>query len=335
MGGSGGHHVLVVGAGSIGERHLRCFLATGRADVSFVEVKEALRAEVAGRYPRARPYASVEAALEARPTAAVIATPAPLHVPHATALAGRGVHVLVEKPLSVSVEGVDALARRAREAGVVAGVAYVYRAHPVLGEMREAIRAGRFGRPVELVVVAGQHFPLYRPAYRETYYTKHETGGGAVQDALTHMLNAGEWLLGPIERVVADTAHQVLPGTDVEDTVHVLARQAGVPASYSLNQHQAPNETTLTVICERGTARFETHTGRWRSMEQPGGEWTDHDGVSLERDTLFVRQANAFLDAIVGKSPVACSIEEGAQTLRVNLAILASARQGCWQEVSA
>src|SRR5262249_15221081 len=82
----------------------------------------------------------------------------------------------------------------------------------------------------------------------------------------------GEWLLGPVERLVADAAHLVLDGVTVEDTVHLLARhgpplltlspdvggegrvRGSVLASYSLNQYQAPNELTLTVICERGTA---------------------------------------------------------------------------------
>ena len=90
------HHVLVIGAGSIGERHVRCFLATGRARVSFAELREEPRAEVAQRYPAARAFDSLEAALDARPTAAVIATPAPLHVPQATQLAERGVQVLIE-----------------------------------------------------------------------------------------------------------------------------------------------------------------------------------------------------------------------------------------------
>ena len=51
-----------------------------------------------------------------------------------------------------------------------------------------------------------------------------------------------------VERVVADAAHQVLEGVTVEDTVHLLARHGSVMASYSLNQHQAPNEITITVV---------------------------------------------------------------------------------------
>jgi predicted dehydrogenase len=432
------HHVLVVGAGSIGERHVRCFLATGRALVSFVEPLPDLRAAVAARYGDARAFASLDAALEgavgsaargsmargsmargsmargsaargsmARQSAAVgsaareasswspspassswdvpvdaavVATPAPLHVSQATSLVERGVHVLIEKPLAVTTDGVEALLRMTRARGVVAAVAYVYRAHPVLAEMRDAIVRGRFGRPLELIVVAGQHFPTYRPAYRETYYTKHATGGGAVQDALTHIINAGQWLVGPIDRLVADVAHLALEGTAVEDTAHVLARHGDVPASYALNQHQAPNETTITVVCERGTARFEAHTGRWRAMEHPGATWTDHGGASssslssrssspsssstpssssrsvsssasswppslsksssspsssppplaAERDLSFVRQANAFLDAVEGKAEPLCTLDEGAATLRANVAILQSAGSGRW-----
>ena len=52
------------------------------------------------------------------------------------------------------------------EQGLTAAVAYNYRCHPLLAALREALRAGRFGRPVELIAVAGQHFPTYRPAYR-------------------------------------------------------------------------------------------------------------------------------------------------------------------------
>jgi predicted dehydrogenase len=199
--------------------------------------------------------------------------------------------------------------------------------------MRNAIRSGEFGRPLQLVAVAGQHFPTYRPAYRETYYGSHASGGGAVQDALTHVINAGEWLVGPVTRLTADVAHLALPGVDVEDTANVLARHGETIANYSLNQHQAPNETTITVLCERGAARFEVHGCRWRSMTEPGGQWTDHHFGPLERDELFTRQANAFLDAVERKSSPLCNLDEGVSTLSANIAILESARSGAWQEI--
>jgi len=336
------HSVLIVGVGSIGERHLRCFQATGRAEVSFAEINNVLRATIADRYGVSG-FADLDAALAARPaaiapeaqrsTVAVVATPAHRHIDCATRLAEAGFHVLIEKPLSTSTEGIDRLVRVAGERGLVIGVAYVYRCFPALAAMREGLLSGRFGKPVEIVAVCGQHFPTYRPAYRDTYYADRATGGGAIQDALTHVLNAGEWLVGPIERLVADAAHRVLEGVAVEDTAHVLVRHGQVLGSYSLNQHQAPNEITLTVICEGGVVRWESHVQRWRWTTRPDEPWHDEPHEPLPRDAAFLTQANRFLDSVEGRTPPLCTLEEGVQTLRVNLAALASVETGHWQTI--
>jgi predicted dehydrogenase len=329
------HSVLVVGAGSIGERHVRCFLAAERARVSFVEVNPELRATIASRYPQATQYATLDEAIEYPANAAVIATPAPLHVPQALRLVERGAHVLIEKPLSVGLERTDELIDLAAQKRVVAAVAYVMRAQPALAEMRSVVTSGRFGKPLELIAVSGQDFACLRPAYRSTYYASRTTGGGAVQDALTHLLDAGQWLIGPIDRVVADAAHQRIEGVDVEDTVHVLARHGDILASYSLNQHQAPNETTITVICERGTARFKLHTGRWRSCERASEPWIEHGPrEALGRDGPFILQAHAFLDATERKAPPLCTLEEAVHTLRATVAILDSIDHGQWVSVT-
>jgi predicted dehydrogenase len=321
---------MIVGVGSIGERHLRCFQVTGRAEVSFVEINEALRTTISRRY-LVPGFADLDVAMSGRPDVAVIATPADRHIDIALRLAEHKIHVLIEKPLSTAVDGVDRLAQVARERNVVIGVAYVYRCFPALAAMREAVVSGRFGRPVELVAVCGQNFPTYRPAYRDTYYANRVTGGGAIQDALTHLLNAGEWLIGPIDRLVADAAHRVLADVEVEDTVHLLARHGEVLASYSLNQHQAPNEVTLTVICENGVVRWESHLHRWRWVNHVDEPWNDEPHDPPPRDAAFIAQAHAFLDACAGQMPPLCSLQEGLQTLRVNLAALASVDSGSWQ----
>jgi predicted dehydrogenase len=199
--------------------------------------------------------------------------------------------------------------------------------------MRDAIRSGRFGEPVQIVATAGQYFPFYRPAYRDTYYKSHATGGGAVQDAITHIINAAEWLVGPVTELVADAAHKVLEGVDVEDTVHLITRHKNVLGAFTLNQHQAPNESSLTVICKNGTARFEMHNSRWRWQTQPGDSWHDEAAAKLERDTLFALQAESFLDALDGNHQPLCSLDDGLQTLRVNLSILRSIDARSWQKL--
>ena len=336
------HPVLIVGVGSIGERHLRCFQATGRANAAFVEINDALRATISERYG-VPGFASLDDALASRNdstqsttprfTASVVATPANLHIKIATRLAEEGIHLLIEKPLSTSTDDIDLLARTVNERGLKVSVAYILRCMPALAAMRDALLSGKFGKPVEIVAVGGQNFPTYRPAYRNTYYTDHTTGGGAIQDAITHMLNAGEWLVGPIDRLVADAAHCVLEGVSVEDTVHVLTRQGEVLGSYSLNQYQSPNEFTMTVICERGTVRWESHAQRWRWMILPEEPWHDEPYEPQPRDAAFIAQAHRFLDTVERGGDPLCSLDEGLQTLRVNLASLASVQSCSWKSI--
>ncbi len=183
--------------------------------------------------------------------------------------------------------------------------------------MRQELAGGRFGAPVEIVATCGQNFPTYRPAYRQTYYASRATGGGAVQDALTHIIDAGQWLVGPIDKLAADASHQLLEGVEVEDTVHVIARHGSVMGSYALNQHQMPNEFTISVHCERGTVRYEMHESRWRWMTEPGNAWHDERHDVSQRDALFIHQANAFLDAVEGKSAPLCSLDEGIAAVNV------------------
>ena len=96
--------VVVIGTGSIGERHARCFQQTGRAEVSICEVNAELREAVQDRYGFAQAFASLAEAMAERPDAAVICTPAHLHVGMAIELARAGIPFLMEKPVSTSLE---------------------------------------------------------------------------------------------------------------------------------------------------------------------------------------------------------------------------------------
>jgi predicted dehydrogenase len=108
----------------------------------------------------------------------------------------------------------------------------------------------------------------------------------------------------------------------------VLTRHGRVLGAHSLNQYQPPSEATITVNCQRGTARFEFHENRWRFMTEPRGQWEDKPSAPATPDTTYQLQANAFLDAIEAKSPPLCTLDEGIQTLAVNLAMLQSADDG-------
>jgi predicted dehydrogenase len=268
-------------------------------------------------------------ALAADVDAVVICTPAHLHIPMALAALRARKHVLIEKPLAVALTDVDQLLAVHAESSRQAAVAYVQHVFPFLVKAREFLRGGELGPVRHVTMNCGQHFPTGRPAhavpYAQTYYRDRKMGGGAIQDALTHMANWIESVLGPTDSVVCDCAHQALPGVTVEDTVNLHARHGDILVNYTLNQFQAPNESTLQFNTATGSVKIEYHRQRWGRFRLGDADWTWHEDSAAERDGYFTAQAHAFLDQIEGQPRRLCSLEAAAQTLRFNLAALASA----------
>lgn len=315
--------VLIVGTGGIGERHVRCFQHTGRAEVSGCETNTVVAARVAESY--ACPvHASLEDALATQAyDAAVVCTPAHTHLGIAKKLLNSGAAVLIEKPLATSSAEVESFC--AAHATEAIFVAYVHRFMPVIAHARELARAGHVGELMHIVIAGGQHFPFARPDYRSIYYARRETGGGAIQDLMTHFLHTVEWLAGPIGSLFCDAKHQVLEGVDVEDTVNVSARhRSGVLSSIAVNQFQAPQQVTIQLHGTRGSICAELHQQRVGTMSLGGTQWAWENVPQENRDEAYLAQAHAFLDELAGKPTTLCTLTEGASVFRANMACLES-----------
>jgi predicted dehydrogenase len=322
------HSVLVIGCGSIGERHLRCFQHTGRAEVAGCDALPALNEKMAATY-RVPVFADWSMAIASGNfNAVVICTPAHLHVPIATASLKARLHTFVEKPLSQSFTGVKELLALPERKECCSAVAYVMHQSPLLNAAREFLQRGELGRVLQVSHVSGQPFDFYRPAYANTYYRDRTKGGGAIQDALTHSANWIESIVGPADSVLCDCAHLALPGVEVEDTVHVSSRHGGVMVSHVLNQFQYVDEWTVQFNCARGSVRIEDHHSRWGVAREKGGGWDWRNVAPGERDTPYLTQAHAFLDQIEGRGSRLCTLEAAMDTLRFNLAALNAAETG-------
>ena len=322
------HSVLITGCGSIGERHLRCFQRTGRARVTACDTNNDLLQSMAESYQVPTCSDWGQAITDGDFEIVVICTPAHLHVPMARRALESGRHVLIEKPLSVDLDGVDDLIQLQTRSGRQAAVAYVYNSFPFLSEARQFLRNESLGTIRHVVAHSGQHFPAFRPAYARTYFGDHRTGGGAIQDGLTHIANWIESVIGPTDSVFCDCAHQVLADVTVEDTVNVCARHGDILVSYAFNQFQAPNEATLQFNAIGGSVKIELHRQRWGFLRLGDSEWTWSEPGQLDRDANFIAQANSLLDQTEGSPSRLCSLEAAKQTLHFNLAALASAKSG-------
>ena len=128
--------LLIVGCGSIGERHLRCFQKTGRCEVAACDSNPALLERIAATY-QVPAYPGLDAALAARRfDALVICTPAHTHLDIARRGAGLGCALLIEKPLSTSKDGIAETRETIARSGRHCAVAYVYHVMPWIREAR-------------------------------------------------------------------------------------------------------------------------------------------------------------------------------------------------------
>lgn len=317
--------VLVIGAGGIGERHVRCFQATKRVRVALCEPNADRRQTICERYNVPGFTTASEALAADRFHAAVICTPAPYHPAIAEKCLKAGIAVLVEKPLSASREGLAALRETIASTSGVLRVAYVYRSIPVIQACRALVQEQRFGKVRHVTLEAGQNFPTFRPDFQRTYYAKRASGGGAVQDFLTHMVHGVEWTIGPVVELACMADRQVLTGVEVEDVASLICRHRdGALSSFTINQFQAPNEVTLSYHAPGGSIRVELHRQRVGLAAQGSTDWEWRDVPHGERDTMFVAQANSFLDASEGMPDQLSSFDDACQTLEVSLCALTS-----------
>jgi len=315
--------ILVVGGGSIGERHVRCFQDIG-CSVAVCDSNAPRLAEIAERYKLARKFSTIELAARENWFGVVIATPANLHAEHVAALVNSTDAFFIEKPLCLSLE--DAKRLKSLTAKKSVQVGYVLRHHSATQHVRTLLAEGVIGKLHQVTITAGQNFPSLRPAYRDIYYKSRETGGGAIQDAATHLFDLLQHLAGPLDWVFCDYAHQELADVDVEDTVHIIGRCCGgrVLASVALNQFMAPNETHVQLNGALGSLAIRLHEHRAGIFMLGEADWTWTEPLVAERDDLFRAQAQNFVSSIVKQEPPLCTLDDGVRALTVNLAALRS-----------
>jgi len=219
----------IVGAGAIGRLHASVITTAvpGAELVAVVDRTPAKAAELARGYG-AEAYPTLAAALD-RPDvdAVAVCTPSGVHADSAVAALDAGRHVLIEKPIDVTLAAARRIIAAQRRAGTVAGVVSQHRFDPASQAVYRAVRAGQLGRISSAVVSMAwwRSQEYYDSAgWRGTVALD---GGGAVMNQAIHWVDLLVWLLGAPVEVTASTARLAHDGIEVEDTAVATLRFAG------------------------------------------------------------------------------------------------------------
>lgn len=327
--------ILIAGLGSIGRRHLRNLLALGEKDILLYRTRRStLPDDELGDFPV---VTNLEEALNRQPEAAIIANPTALHLETAIPAARAGCHLLVEKPVSHSTEGIPALRLAVQKGGGQVLVGYQFRFHPGLAQLAAWVAQDAIGRPLSFHAHWGEYLPDWHPweDYRLGYSARSDLGGGVIL-TLSHPLDYLRWLLGEVDDLWAFAARSGGLEIDVEDTAEIGMRfRNGAIGSVHLDYHQRPPAHTLEIIGTRGTLRWDNQDGSAALYQAKHGKWQRLSPEKLlgqersfERNDLFLAEIRHFLEVARGEIEPACSLEDGIAALRLALGAQQSAGQG-------
>lgn len=250
--------IALVGCGRISRSH---FDAIGKIDeLQLVAVCDSVesRARDAGEGEGVPWFTSYVRMLEEAPCDVVaVCTPSGLHPQHGILAAKAGKHVVCEKPMAIALTAADELVQACDDAGVQLFVVKQNRLNPPIQFLRRAIEKGRFGR----IYMANTTVRWTRP---QEYYDQApwrgtwEFDGGAFMNQASHYVDLIQWLVGPVESVMAKTA-TLARRIETEDSgVAILKFRSGALGVIEVTMLTYPRnlEGSITILGEKGTVKI-------------------------------------------------------------------------------
>lgn len=332
-------YIGLLGGGNISETHARAARAIPGVEISAVygsntEKVHRMCAEFA-----AQAYSSLEAFLAHRPMDLVaIGSPSGLHAQQGIAAARRGLHVLTEKPIDISVERADQLIEETSKAGVKLGVFFQDRCKPDIVRVKEAVVGGVLGKPI----LADARVKWYRPP---DYYAKSRwrgtfslDGGGALINQAVHTLDLMQWLFGDVKSVQA-TCRTALHAIEAEDTLiatleftsgalGVLQATTSVFPGYPRRLELSGTEGTLIIEQDRLLSADLRNPPASLSKNSQADQNPSSSSPVVSDARGHQAVLMDFLEAIQKNTTPRCDGLEGRRSLLLVQAIYAACRTG-------
>jgi len=249
--------IALVGCGRISRNHFEAIERIDGLELAAVCDVVADRAQAAGERYGVPWFETFDDLLgSARFDAVALCTPSGLHPKHGMLAASAGKHVICEKPMAISLDGADQLVSACDAAGVQLFVVKQNRLNPAIQLLRRAVDKGRFGR----IYSANTTVRWTRP---QEYYDAEpwrgtwEFDGGAIMNQASHYVDLMQWLVGPVESVMAKTA-TLARRIETEDTgVAVLRFRSGAIGVIEVTMLTYPRnlEGSITILGEKGTVK--------------------------------------------------------------------------------
>lgn len=320
---------LIAGFGSIGRRHLRNLRALGEMDIILLRSHKSTLPddEITGLPVET----DITAALAHKPDAVIISNPTALHLDVAIPAAKAGCAILMEKPVSHSLDRLDEFKQAAKAGGAGVLLGYQFRFHTGLRQVKAWLMDGLIGRPLSFRAQWGEYLPNWHPweDYRKSYTSRSDLGGGVVV-TLSHPIDYLRWLLGDVKSLWAFSGRLSDLEIQVEDYAEIGMQFAnGVTGSLHVDYYQQPPSHTLEITGTAGRVTWDNADGLARLFQAQTGQWSEFSlPANFDRNDLFIAETKHFLDIVQKKAEPVCSLADGEAALKLCLAVHESAARG-------
>ena len=183
---------------------------------------------------------------------AIICSPSGMHYSHASILINKGINVLVEKPLTLTIHQSEKLEIMAKENKVLLNVAFQNRFNPAVQILKKNFLEGRFGKIVTSTIRL--RWCRYQEYYNDEWHGKWASDGGVINQQAIHHIDALNWIVGPVEKVCAISTNR-LNQLEAEDTlVAILKLKDGGLGTIEATTAARPEdfEASISVVGEKG-----------------------------------------------------------------------------------
>ncbi|MDE3237071.1 MAG: Gfo/Idh/MocA family oxidoreductase [Bacteroidota bacterium] len=185
--------IVVIGAGSIGERHIRNLWQQGFKNIIVFRQRNLPFRDIADA--QVKVVLHWQQVLQHNPFAAIVCTPTVQHLRQVISCLEAGIHVLAEKPLAHEPFDVKALLKICQEHKVLLQVGYMMHYHPFLARVQSFLKGKKYGKLINMQTYWGEYLPDWHPweDYRTSYAAQREQGGG-VALTLSHDIDVALWM---------------------------------------------------------------------------------------------------------------------------------------------
>jgi predicted dehydrogenase len=321
---------LVVGAGSIGRRHLQNLKALGIAELAVVEPDGSRRATVAEE-SAALEFQHLDDGLNWSPDFVVLATPTHLHAEQVLRVAGAGFDLFVEKPLIHTFSGLTQIADLCSRANLISLVGCNMRFHPGPAQVKELLVRNVIGKILFARIQAGSYLPSWRPNtdYRANYAAREDTGGGCILDFI-HEIDLTRWYLGDMQTVFCSAGHLSSLEIETEDVAALVCRHvSGAISEIHLDYVQRSYERSCQIVGELGTIFWDFTEKQVRWYDGQNSEWTTYSQPeSWVVNEMYLDEMKHFIDCVRTRRTTVLPISEAAKLMQVVFAAKTSALGG-------